>query len=89
LLLGERDIRASSLRLAPLRKAPETFILICLLNESSHIEDVDAIQLPPGAGLVSGSLKDALQRILEFANGKITDHPVSKITPLLPKTGIR
>jgi predicted PurR-regulated permease PerM len=58
------------------RKAPEAPILICLLNESDKIEDAQAMQLPPGTGLVKGSLADTLKKILEVAYGKSAARPL-------------
>ena len=58
------------------RKAPEALILICLLNASDEIEDAQAMQLPPGTGLVKGSLADTLNRILDVAYGKSAARPL-------------
>jgi predicted PurR-regulated permease PerM len=55
------------------RKAPDPFILVSLLNGSDTIEDADALDLPPGIALMKGSLADTLQRILEFASGKVAE----------------
>ncbi len=62
------------------RKAPAALTLICLLNETDRIEDAQAMQLPPGTGVVQGSLADTLQRILDVANGKTAAFPTSEIS---------
>jgi hypothetical protein len=62
------------------RKAPEAFILVSLLNETDKLEDAEAIQLPPGTDLVKGSLGDTLQRILDIANRKVTEHPLAEVS---------
>jgi len=52
------------------RKAPDAFMLLCLLNETHQSEDAEAIQLPPGSDVVKGSLADAVQRVVALAMGK-------------------
>jgi hypothetical protein len=47
-----------------------------LLNESDKIEDAQAMQLPPGTGLVKGSLADTLKGILDIAYGKNAARPL-------------
>jgi predicted PurR-regulated permease PerM len=59
------------------RKAPDTLILVGLLNETDKIEDT--MQLSPGTELVKGSLQDTVQRILDLANGKTAERPLSEI----------
>jgi len=61
------------------RKAPDAFILICLLNESDNIEDTEAMQLPPGSSIVKGSLSDTLKRVLDIARSKAAARPVPEI----------
>jgi len=61
------------------RKAPDAFILVCLLNESDNIEDTEAMQLPPGSSIVKGSLSDTLKRVLDIARSKAAARPVSEI----------
>jgi predicted PurR-regulated permease PerM len=62
------------------RKAPEAFILVSLLNEADKLEDAEAMQLSPETDLVKGSLRDTSQRILDLANSKTTDRPLSEIS---------
>jgi hypothetical protein len=47
------------------------------LNETDKIEDT--MQLSPGTELVKGSLQDTVQRILDLANGKTAERPLSEI----------
>jgi AI-2E family transporter len=60
------------------RKVPDALILLCLLNESDKIDDAQAMQLPPGTGLMKGSLAETLKRILDVANGKTAARPTSE-----------
>src|ERR1700737_1857977 len=59
------------------RKVPDAFILVSLLNETDKIEDTT--QFSPGTELVKGSLQDTVQRILDLANGKTAERPLSEI----------
>jgi hypothetical protein len=59
------------------RKAPEAFILICLLNVTHTTEDAEAIQLPPGSDVVQGSLADSVQRVVDLARADSRCTPVT------------
>jgi hypothetical protein len=59
------------------RKAPDALILVSLLNGNDKIEDI--MQLSPSAELVKGSLQDTVQRIIDLANGKTAERPLSEI----------
>jgi AI-2E family transporter len=61
------------------RKAPEAFILVCLLNETHQSEGAEAMQLPPGSGVAKGSLADTVQRVVALAMGK-ADNPCTQAT---------
>ena len=61
------------------RKAPEAFILVCLLNETHQSEGAEAMQLPPGSGVAKGSLADTVQRVVAVAMGK-ADNPCTQAT---------
>jgi predicted PurR-regulated permease PerM len=62
------------------RKTPEAFILVSLLNETDKLEDAEAMQLSPETELVKGSLRDTLQRILDLANSKTAERPLSEVS---------
>jgi predicted PurR-regulated permease PerM len=61
------------------RKAPEAFILVCLLDETHQSEGAEAMQLPPGSGVAKGSLADTVQRVVALAMGK-ADNPCTQAT---------
>jgi len=61
------------------RKAPEAFILVCLLDETHQSECAEAMQLPPGSGVAKGSLADTVQRVVALAMGK-ADNPCTQAT---------
>jgi hypothetical protein len=61
------------------RKAPDAFILVSLLNENDKIGQTETVEFAPGTELVKGSLQDTVQRILDLANAKIPEPPLSEI----------
>jgi hypothetical protein len=62
------------------RKAPESYILVSLLNGTEKIEDAEGLQLPPRAGLVHGSLADTLRKILEVASNEPSKRPMPELS---------
>jgi len=62
------------------RKAPESYILVSLLNGTEKIESAEGLQLPPGTGLVHGSLADTVRKILEVANSEPSERPMPELS---------
>ena len=52
------------------RKAPAAFILVSLLNENDKIDETETVELSPGTELVKGSLRDTVQRILDWLTAR-------------------
>jgi hypothetical protein len=66
------------------RKAPEAFILICLLNVTDTAEDAEAIALPPESDVVQGSLADSVQRVVDLARADSRGTPVISAAQAVP-----
>jgi len=62
------------------RKAPESYILVSLLNGTEKTEDAEGLQLPPRAGLVHDSLADTLRKILEVASSEPSKRPMPELS---------
>jgi predicted PurR-regulated permease PerM len=65
------------------RKAPEARVLVSLFGESDHIAGAEAPHLYAGVELVTGSLRDAVERIADLAREKPAEQPQPDI-PLAP-----
>jgi predicted PurR-regulated permease PerM len=70
------------------RKAPDTFILVSLLNGADQAEDLDDEKLPPETGLIKGSLEDTLRRILDLATRETSKQPDAEIISLPQRAGV-
>jgi hypothetical protein len=62
------------------RKAPEGRVLVSLFGESDHIAGAEAPHLYAGVELVTGSLRDAVERIADLAR----ENPVEQPQPDIP-----
>jgi predicted PurR-regulated permease PerM len=69
------------------RKAPEARVLVSLFGESDHMGGAAAPPLYAGVELVTGSLRDAIERITEIARRRPVEQPQSDI-PLAPTVRI-
>ncbi|MFL5047219.1 MAG: AI-2E family transporter [Xanthobacteraceae bacterium] len=69
------------------RKAPEAHVLVSLFGESDHIAGAEAPHLYAGVELVTGSLRNAVERIGEIAWRTPAEQPQSDI-PLPPAVRI-
>jgi hypothetical protein len=57
------------------RKAPEAFILVTLLGAQTSIDDGDVVEAVSNIGVVRGSFRDSVERILAVAAGPL-DRPL-------------
>jgi predicted PurR-regulated permease PerM len=69
------------------RKAPEARVLVSLFGESDHMGRAEAPHLSAGVEVVTGSLRDAVERIAEIARQTPAEKPHSDI-PLAPTVRI-